>query len=182
MTTADLTEINPMHDALNAVIEVLKPLNVDQRRSVLQSAAHLFGSADVLSTAEQTVTTPGSQSNLPELERFVFEKKTSNDAIAVTVLAYYLAVYRKQETFKTADLDALNKQAGTGQVFGNISKTVNNATQRNRLLAMAGDGFKKITPLGRLVVEALPDEEKVQAILEEHKPRIKRKRRKEIER
>ena len=181
MITADLTELNPMHEALNVVIEALKPLNVDQRRSVLQSAAHLFGNADALTPTAQQANHLGSQSNLPALEKFVFEKKTTNDAIAATVLAYYLTVFRKQETFKTADLDALNKEAGTGQIFGNITKTVNNATQRNRFLAMAGNGFKKITPLGRLVVEALPDEEKVKAILEEHKPRAKRKPRKKPE-
>ncbi len=177
---ADLTDLNPMHEALNVVIDALKPLSTDQRRSVLQSAANLFGNADVIPTPPQQVASTASLLNPPDLQSFVFEKKTSNDTIAVTVLAYYLSVYRKRETFKASDLDALNKEAATGQIFGNINKTVNNATQRTRFLAMAGNGFKKITPLGKLVVEALPEEEKVKAIIEKHKPRTKRKSRKKV--
>jgi len=174
------TDFNPIHEALNVVIDALKPLSVDQRRSVLQSAANLFGNVDVWPVPAHQVAISGAQPNPPDLQTFVFDKKTKNDIIAVTVLAYYLSVYRKRETFKTSDLDALNKEASTGQLFGNIYKTVNNATQRNRFLAMAGNGLKKITPLGKLIVEALPDEEKVQALLEKYKPRTKRRPRKKV--
>lgn len=176
----DLTDLNPMHVALNVVIDALKPLTIDQRRSVLQSAANLFGNADVIATPPQQGTGSSFPSSPPDLQSFIFEKKTSNDVLAVTVLAYYLSEYRERKTFKTSDLDVLNREAATGQIFGNINKTVNNATQRNRFLAMTGDRFKRITPLGKLVVQALPDEEKVKAIIEEHKPRTKRKPRKKV--
>ena len=170
----NLTDLDPKHEALNVVINALKPLSIDQQRSVLNSAANYFS----LPLLSQQGSGSGSQSDVPDLQSFVFERRTDNDAIAVTVLAYYLLKYRNRSKFKAADLDALNTEAGTGKIFGNIYKTVNNATQRNRFLSKTGDGFKQIAPLGRLVVEALPDEEKVEALLEKNKPKPKRKTRK----
>lgn len=165
------SDFESAQESLKRVIELLTSLNDDQRRFVIVSAAAWF--------KDESNLTPtllkGSQEKLtPTLGDFVFSKKTKNDAEAVAVLAYYLTEYRNQELFKTADLDALNKEAATGQIFGNIKKSVNNATQRNRFLGMAGKGYKKITPLGKLVVEALPDEKEVKRIIKEHKPRPKR--------
>lgn len=169
------SDFNPVHQALNTVIDALKPLSADQRRSVLQSAANLFGEADALPPTPQKATDSEATTSPPDLQRFVFNKKTKNDAVAVTVLAYYLKKYRNQVSFKTSDLEALNSEANTGQVFGNITKTVNNAYSRYRLLDKAGKGFKKITLIGERVVEALPDDAQVKAIIVEHKPRTRRK-------
>jgi hypothetical protein len=167
------SDFDPTQESLKKIIELLTSLNDDQRRFVIVSAAAWFKDSSnltptLLKESEAKLNVP------PTLGDFVFSKKTKNDAEAVAVLAYYLNVYRNQELFKTADLDALNKEAATGQIFGNITKSVNNATQRNRFFGMAGKGYKKITPLGKLVVEALPDEEKVKMLIKEHRPRPKR--------
>lgn len=169
------SDFNIIQESLNIVLDALKPLTPEQRSSVLQSAANLFGETEVQSPFAQMSNNSEKPTNLPDLQNFVFTKKTKNDAIAVTVLAYYLKKYRNQLTFKTTDLEALNNEANTGQVFGNISKTVNNAYSRYRFLDKAGEGSKKITLIGEQVVENLADEERVKALIAEHKPRAKRK-------
>ncbi len=170
------SDFDPAHAVLNTVINALKPLNDDQRRSVLRSVVALFNETEVIPAGMETRIKP-SPENAPSPEEFVFSKNTKRDTARIAVLAYYLTVYRNQDTFKTADLEALNQEA-RGQRFGNIAKSVNNAAQRNGLLAMTGSGFKAITPLGKLIVEALPNDEKVKDILGEYKPRVKRKLRK----
>lgn len=171
------SDFTPIQVAVNKIIEALKPLSDNQRRTVLQSVANLFGEsyAAIPTNLTSNQSPTDTETHAPNLQKFIFSKKTKNDAVAVTVLAYYLKKYRNQERFKTSDLEALNKEANTGKVFGNITKTVNNAYSRYRLLDTDGEGYKKITYPGELVVEALPDEEKVKALIEEHKPRAKRK-------
>jgi hypothetical protein len=56
-------------------------------------------------------------------------------------------------------------------------KAVNNATLRNGFFSQAGKGLKRITPLGQRVVEALPDNVLVMAIIEENNLRPNSKRR-----
>lgn len=167
-------DFNSAQEALKAVISILKPLGEDQRRFVLRSTAAWFNDSDKIATPpHQDTTTEVEPANLQD---FVFLKKTKNDAEAVAVLAYYLEVFRNQKLFKTSDLDKLNQEAGTGQKFGNINKTVNNATQRNQFFATAGNGFKQLAPLGRMVVKALPNGEEVKRIIKDHKPRLKKRR------
>lgn len=168
------TDFDSTQEVLKTVINSLKPLNDEQRRFVLVSVAAWFNDSDKI------IPTPPAKNGDTEtepknLQDFVFYKKTKNDSEAVAVLAYYLEKYRGQKLFKTADLEILNKEAGTGQKFGNIIKTVNNATQRNQFFATAGNRSKQLTPLGRMIVEALPNEEEVKSIIEKNKPRIKRK-------
>ncbi|MER2514150.1 MAG: hypothetical protein ABTQ25_17330 [Nitrosomonas ureae] len=163
-----------IQEVLKKVINILEPLGGDERRYVIRSTAAWFNDTERITTnpPHQDVNIEVEPANL---QNFVFLKKTKNDSEAVAVLAYYLEVFRNQKSFKTADLEKLNIEAGTGQKFGNINKTVNNAAQRSYFFAPAGKGFKQLTPLGRMVVKALPDEEKVKQLIEEHKPRAKRK-------
>lgn len=161
-------------EALRAVINILEPLRNDQRRFVLHSTAAWFNDSDT--TALPSPHNTNTEPEPANLQDFVFFKKTKNDAEAVAVLAYYLEIYRNQKLFKTTDLDKLNHEAGTGQKFGNITKIVNNATQRNQFFAIAGNGFKQLTPLGRMIVKALPDEEEVKKIIKEHKPRPQKRK------
>lgn len=167
------SDLDTSQQILKKVIELLSPLKENQRRFVLVSAAAWLGDSDML---HSTLLNEDIETKHLNIQDFVFSKKTQSDAEAVAVLAYYLSEFRKQDTFKTADLDALNKEAATGQTFGNITKTVNNATQRNKYFAMVGKGQKKITPLGKMIVEALPDDEKVKALIKKYKPRSKRRK------
>ena len=80
---------------------------------------------------------------------------------------------KSQPHFKTEDLTKLNSDAG-GTELSNPSMAVSNATKQNKYLAPVGKGQKQITTLGEDVVEALPDEQALAAILTKHKkPRKK---------
>lgn len=173
---ATTSGFDSVQDVLKKVIELVTPLNEEQRKFVLLSASAWFKDSDNLTASLLKEQGAESNENPPSLQDFVFSKKTKNDAEAVTVLAYYLTMYRKQELFKTADLEGLNIEAATGQAFGNIAKTVNNAAQRSRFFISVGNkGYKKITLLGKKIVEALPNEKEVKRLLDENKPRSKRK-------
>lgn len=174
---ATISDFDSVQDVLKKVIELIATLNEEQRKFVLLSASAWFKDSGNLTTSLLKEQGTESNENPPSLQDFVFSKKTKNDAEAVTVLAYYLTMYRKQELFKTADLEGLNREAATGQIFGKITKTVNNAARRSGFFASIGEkGFKKITPLGKMVVEALPDEEKVKKLIKDHQPRPKKRK------
>lgn len=169
------SDFESIQETLRKVINLLTPLTEEQRKFVVVSAAAWFGDSDKLVAQPQQNKT-SAEAETPNLQDFVFSKKTKNDVEAVAVLGYYLTKYKGQELFRTSDLDSLNKEAATGQVFGNITKTVNNAAQRSAFFASVGEkGFKKITPLGRMIVEALPNEDEVKRIMKENKPRSRRK-------
>src|SRR5258706_253819 len=114
------SEFDSAQETLKQVIGLLSQLTEDQRKFVFVSAATWFGDSDKLTTAPLKQEADTNLKSL-NLQDFIFSKKTKNDAEAVAVLAYYLRAYRNQDLFKTADLDALNKEAATGQTFGNIT-------------------------------------------------------------
>lgn len=163
-----------IHAASNAVIEVLKPLNSEQRRSVLQSVAHLIGEAEALHPPTKSISV-ATDEEIPNLEEFVFSKRSEKEVERVAVLAYYLDKYEKQQMFKTPDLEELNRKAN-GLPFGNITKSVNNAALRNHFFSLAGNGYKRINLYGKQVVEALPDRDKVKAVIEGNTPTKRKKR------
>jgi hypothetical protein len=110
-------------------------------------------------------------------KQFLAKKKPDNNYERVACLAYYLTNYRNTPTFKTKDIDALNTESAHN--FRNAPRDVMHATSAYRYLSPAGGGKKQITSLGEAVVDALPDREKVKAVIGEHKPsRKKRVRRK----
>lgn len=186
-----LSEFENELQALRVVLSALEPLDDQRRQFVLRSAAERFSitfyqpeitkldksttQLNVDGEEDQSTT----QSPIPGLEDFVFLKKTGVDAQRVAVLAYYLLKYRNQPSFKPTDLLALNREAA-GRPFGNLIKITNNATVRDGFLGQAGRGFKRLAPLGIRVVEALPDVEKVRALIKEHKPPIRTKAKKRV--
>src|SRR5688572_19271019 len=137
------SDFESTQEILKTVINTLKQLSDDQRRFVLVSAAAWFNDSDKITPPQERGNAETEPQNLQD---FVFQKKTKSDAEAVAVLAYYLETHKGQKSFKTADLAKLNQEAGTGQKFGNINKTVNNAAQRYQFFASAGNGFKQLTP------------------------------------
>lgn len=172
MTIPD--EFNTIQEATEIIVKTLKPLSPEQRQSVLSYVANLFGNPDSVNQIEKPKVEKDSTFQFRDLEEFVFLKKTDKEIERVAVLAYFLEKQRNQHQFKTADLEKLNFEAA-GRPFGNIHKAVNNATIRNYYFAPVGNGYKRLTPLGRLIVEALPDKKKVSEIIKEHKPPPKRK-------
>ena len=120
-----------------------------------QSAA---GGRQSTSTARQSAAPAraASTGKAPSPKDFMAEKKANTDTERVACLAYYLTNHRGVQQFKTADVAALNIEAG-GVAFGsNGTYAVNNATQAGYLAAVSR-GMKQLAPAGEKYVDALPD-------------------------
>jgi hypothetical protein len=159
--------------ALTAVLGALEPLDTDKQSFVLRTVMDRLKLAVGRGTppSNETLppgTDPGTATNDNDLSRktpkeFLRGKQPMTDAQRVACLAYYLSRARSTAHFKTVDLTKLNTEAA-GTRFSNPTVAVNNATLTG-LLAPAGGGKKQITALGEEVTEALPDQERVKAIV-----------------
>src|SRR5262249_32170920 len=104
-------------------------------------------------------------------KEFLRAKSPRNDTQRVACLAYYLTQQKNTAQFKAPDIKAMNHDA-RGADFANLSSTLANATVQNRFFAPVGGGKRRLTNLGELVVEALPDQEAVKQIISgQRKPR-----------
>jgi hypothetical protein len=181
--------------AMEAALKALEPLDSEQRiRAVtwLQQALGVNGvapSAQVGSATPSAAPAPpapnASQTAGPAEtqltpKEFLALKNPQTDVERLTVLAYYLSKNRDMASFKTAELEDLNKEAA-GRRFSNAPNTAKNAVKKNYLTA-AGGRERQITHLGEKVVEAMPDRDAVEAALDAvPKPRkrsVKRKKEK----
>jgi hypothetical protein len=176
----------PHQDAvasLASVLNALHDLNADDARWVIEAACKKVGlttpSADA---GEDGHRRPGSTHQSADAERaltapkdFMRKKSPATDVQKVACLGFYLAHFRNQREFKTADLTALNNEAD-GLKIGNATQAVNNATQQNHFFSPAGKGNKRITTLCEDVVDALPDQEKVKQVMVEKAPKRRKPR------
>lgn len=162
-------------EALNTVLGAIGGLEPAEQTWVLQAAATRVGVS--LGTGGPRQGT-GSQAGIPaardlatEPKEFLRTKDPKNDVQRVACLAYFLTHQRGTAHFKSRDISTLNTEAAGPRV--NISRAVNNATNQNRYLATAGGGKKQITSLGEDVVKALPDQETVQSLDAQGRPKRK---------
>jgi hypothetical protein len=109
------------------------------------------------------------------VEQFMVEKAPKTDVERVTCLAYYLTKHLSIERFKTKDITKLNGEAHLPKL-SNPALAVGNATSLSHYLTSVGSGMKAITPLGKSVVEALPDQEKVKLVRQSHPMPASRRR------
>lgn len=96
-------------------------------------------------------------------KEFMVMKKPSSEIERITCLAFYLSKYRNISAFKTKNLTKLNIEAAQPS-FSNPTVFARNAETAG-YLAKAGGGSKQISPLGESLVNALPDREKVKAVI-----------------
>jgi hypothetical protein len=177
----------------------MAPKSLDQYRIKLTGPGHSFErevSEDVATSiinlvmtgaagAAPTPTGPGralatyvaagradSEGQTPK--QFMAQKKATNDYQRVACLAYYLANHRSTPQFKTIDITNLSREAAVH--ITNPSQAVGNATNIYRFLARAEGGKKQLSSLGESVVDALPDREKVKAVVAEGRPRRRKRR------
>jgi hypothetical protein len=104
---------------------------------------------------------------------FMAKKRPSSEIERITCLAFYLTKHRNVSAFKTKDLTKLNTEAAQ-PTFSNPTVFARNAEAAG-YLAKAGGGSKQISDLGELLVDALPNRERVKTILEENKTSRKRR-------
>ncbi len=166
--------------AVKTVHDTLKRLKEDQRQFVLRTACDKlkmivsFGGAPpsagarVASSVGQ-VLMPSSESSAPSPaggsnpKQFLADKSPSQDIERIACLAYLLTHIRDIGQFKAKELIQMNTDAA-GRRLSNASFAARNAVIAG-YLAPALKGRKQITALGEKIVEALPDREKVNAIL-----------------
>lgn len=179
------SETNP--EALLAIINLLKDMDVDLQKRTLQAVATfldiplktpenptLSKSYDVVSSSKSDV--PFSENREISPKEFLRDKSPKTDIERIACLAYYLTHYRDTNHFKTVDLSTLNTEAAQPKL-SNPAVAVDNAT-RNGYLVQAVRGSKQISAMGEIFVQALPDREAAKASIATMK--IKRRTKKPI--
>jgi hypothetical protein len=170
--------------AMEAAFNALKGLEQEKQVRVLAWLGQKLGVVSagnpaLVKTAPAVSPVTGGVSAPPGVgvsttpKSFTTEKKPKSDIERVVCLAYYLTHQVGTPKFKTKDLSKLNGEAAQ-PTFSNAAFAVTNATNA-AYFAPAGGGLKQITSKGEALVEALPDREKVKAVLEAH-PLRQRKR------
>ena len=146
--------------ALTDAVAVFRRLDNEGRSTLLKTLATLFAinAAPKATPGPKTVsygeptTTPFSREQSLSPKEFLLKKQPQSDVERVACLAYYLAHYRDQIHFKTADISTLNTEAAQRR-FSNTASTVRNATNYG-YLAPAIKGMKQLSAGGEIYVEA----------------------------
>jgi hypothetical protein len=151
-------------EALSTIVRVLKDLEPEAQRRVLQSVQTLLGLPIQHVTSHYREPLPASQTVADQrfsLDRtlspkeFLRDKHPVTDTERVACLAYYLAYYRDTPHFKTIDISALNTESAQPK-FSNPSVAVDNARAQGYLVP-ATKGNKQLSAAGEKFVELLPD-------------------------
>jgi len=156
--------------AFSRIIEVLQPLERENRIRLLHTVSQFLGlespsptsspSADTyaLRDAEHVVSRqqgPFSTDRSASAKQFLLEKQPKTDVERVACLAYYLTHLRDTPHFRTLDISKLNTEAAQPK-FTNAHYSVDNATKMG-YLAAATKGSKQISAAGEHFVQILPD-------------------------
>ncbi len=175
-------------EALTTIVGLLKQLDPDGQRRVLQSVQTFLAietrgpNRDELSESKPRDSLPNDAIGRFSADRsltakeFLRDKMPSSDVERVACLAYFLAHYRDAPHFKTIDVSTLNTEAAQPK-FSNASVAVDNATKQGYLVS-ASKGNKQISAAGERYVELLPDRERARDALTSYrrKPRQKNAR------
>ena len=173
-------------NAIKTLVNTMESLPDSERAEVLDFALKqlnfkpgLSGTGTALLSnivSEQVAIRPNVTMSI---ESFVESKKPINDFQHVAVLAYYLREQRDLRDFKTRDIAKACGEAGY-QKISNVSGAINKARSRyGYFTGGTKSGTNQLSAVGRKLVEALPNHEKVQDVLKEFKkPNTKRKSKK----
>jgi hypothetical protein len=160
--------------AMQTALKALMSVEEADRQAAFDWLAHRLGvKTSVVPLAGQVGGTPAATppgapaANLGSLtpKQFIDLKKPTTDVERVTCLAYYLTHSRGTAYFKTRALSELNTEAAAKKL-SNAAKAAGNAVRAN-LLASAPQRQRQISAYGERYVEALPDREKVNAVVAE---------------
>lgn len=185
-------------EALSTIVGVLKQLEPNAQRRVLESVQTFLGLApqqpthqvasqqhslshgthkiQTSNSAFGTSVTDFSRDRTLSPKEFLRDKHPLTDADRVTCLAYYLTHYRDTPHFKTVDISALNTEAAQPK-FSNATVAIDNAT-RDGYLVSAARGTKQISAAGEKYVELLPNREMAREAMRNFRTRRNTKKRK----
>lgn len=169
-------------EALSTIVGILKQLEPDVQKRVLQSVQTFLGvsdksrplDAEAFPSSRATAGQDFSRDRTLSPKEFLRDKHPMTDVERVACLAYYLAHYRDMPHFKTLDISALNTEAAQPK-FSNASVTVENARVTG-YLAPGPKGTKQISAAGERFVELLPDRDAAREALRSFRPRRMSKR------
>jgi hypothetical protein len=173
-------------EALSTIVGVLKQLEPDDQKRVLQSVETFLG----ITVQSQNRLTTSNRTELPSLnsepdqgfsrdrtlspKEFLRDKHPATDVERVTCLAYYLTYYRDMQHFKTVDISSINTEAAQPK-FSNPSVAVDNARALGYLVA-ATKGNKQISSAGEKFVELLPDRDAAREAIRTFRPKRRTKK------
>jgi hypothetical protein len=149
----------------------------DAPRRPLQSPISLgasYESNDDISVSSKVSSF--SEDRTASAKDFIMEKRPQTDVEKVACLAYFLSHYRGTENFKTLDISKLNTEAAQIKL-SNAAQAVENAAKAGFVIS-SSKGHKKISALGEIYVQALPDRVAARAAIAHAKPKRRRQREK----
>ena len=172
-------------EALSTIVGVLKQLDSEAQKRVLQSVQTFLGVAAERRPQSANGKLPFSDAPYDQSfsrdrtlspKEFLRDKSPMTDVERVTCLAYYLTYYRDTPHFKTLDISSLNTEAAQTK-FSNTAVAVDNARKLGYLVPST-KGNKQITALGEKFVELLPDREAAREAARNFRPRRRMKKQK----
>lgn len=158
-------------DVLRRILELLDRADPSSRSRIIHTVQTFYGLGDVrqnspsrsVDTSANAVAGVSPSLRQPSFsedrsvspKEFLLEKRPQTDVDKIACLAYYLTHYMAVENFKTLDISKLNTDAAQIK-FSNAAQAVDNATKAGFLIGSV-KGQKKISAIGELYVQALPD-------------------------
>lgn len=166
--------------AVTAALEVLEPLDEEGRERALRWLGESLGVEQVPNAGPQTqipplapgATLPISEAPPPpaNAKAFLLQKDPANKGQQLAVLAYFKTHFEGTDTFTTQELIDLNVTAG-GPRIANPTRDMDNATRKAGLFTTVSGKSKKLSALGELVVDALPDRAAAGEVLKQRRPK-----------
>lgn len=176
----------PDGEVLRRILDLFERASPESRERILHTLhtffsfdkpKHLYGGAPQIHGREHervSIDTSFSEDRTPSPKEFLLEKKPQTDVEKVACLAYYLAHYRAEENFKTLDISKLNTEAAQIKL-SNAAQAVDNAAKTG-LIISSTKGHKKISALGELYVQALPDKSAARSAIAHGRPKRRKQR------
>ncbi|MBP7006092.1 hypothetical protein KBB27_03150 [Patescibacteria group bacterium] len=165
-------------EAIAAITSVLKDVPDERKTAVLSFVSQRFGGNDLGSAPAshggggEIVASPADN-----IKAFLKGKNPANKYQQTAVLAYYLKKNNSEEQFGKESIETANQQAG-GRTIDDITGTLNDAKNKYGFFGAGAGGKKILLAYGEDVVEALPNQEKVKALMKANISKSKRKAKK----
>jgi hypothetical protein len=155
-------------------LHALEVLDADQRERVLAWLVAKLGvtGATIGRAPGSTATIGRAVASVGSVKDFIKQKAPADDVARATALAYFLTHARGTATYSTRDLTKARFDAAMATF--NLSRAVSNAQRAGYLTSSGRPGSYQITATGESLVEAMADDQAVQAA----RSRGRRRRRK----
>ncbi|HEY3296220.1 MAG TPA: hypothetical protein VGL38_12385 [bacterium] len=101
-------------------------------------------------------------------KEFLFQKKPQADVEKIACLAYYLTHYQNLTEFQTRDISLANTEAAQRKL-SNPSLSLSNAVAAGYIISPSKN-FWRLSAIGEIFVQALPDRDAAKAAVAESKP------------